>query len=81
MNRDAIVAVVKENIKSTLDEVDVETLDLDRPLKEYDLNSLDVIEIISGSMRDLKIKVPREELGSVQTLNQLVDAFIRYTPA
>lgn len=75
--KEDILVVIKKNIKATLEDIDVDNIDFDRTMKEYDLNSLDVIEIISNSMRDLKIKVPREQLEQVATINQLIDAFVR----
>ena len=80
MTRDDILNTVKHHIKEILEDVDVDALDCDRSMKDYNANSLDVIEIISGAMRELKLKVPREELEEVRTVNQLVDVFFRHAP-
>jgi acyl carrier protein len=42
-------------------------------------NSLDIIEVVSLSMRELKVKVPRAELAKLTNLEGLVD--LLYTVA
>lgn len=79
MTRDDVIAVIKKHISENLDDVNVDELDFDRSMKDYGANSLDVIEIVSCSMRDLKLKVPRNELDNVQTINQLTDVFLKFT--
>lgn len=78
MTRDDVIAVIKKHIKENLDDANVDDLDFDRSMKDYGANSLDVIEIVSCSMRDLKIKVPRNELDNIQTINQLVEVFLKH---
>lgn len=78
MTRDDVIAVIKKHIKENLDDANVDDLDFDRSMKDYGANSLDVIEIVSCSMRDLKIKVPRNELDNIQTINQLIDVFQKH---
>ena len=78
MTRDEVLGVVKKHIFATLDEVEGQDLDLDRSMVDYGANSLDIIEIVSSSMRDLHIKVPRTELQELHNINQLVDLFLRY---
>ena len=80
MTKEEVLETIKKHVKETLEDVDLSALDPDRSMKDYDVNSLDMIEIISGTMRDLKAKVPREELQNVRTLNELADAFLRHVP-
>jgi acyl carrier protein len=42
-------------------------------MKELGVNSLDIIEIVSLSMRELKVKVPRAELAKLKNIGGLVD--------
>ena len=42
-------------------------------MKEYGANSLDIVEVVSGAMRELKVKVPRTELNKLTNIDQLVD--------
>jgi len=80
MTREEILSAVKKQIKDTLEEVDVDAIDCNLSMRDLGANSLDVIEVVSGTMRDLRIKVPREELEDVNTINQLVDVFLNHAP-
>ena len=42
---------------------------------DYGANSLDLVEVVSRSMRQLKVKVPRSELNKLENIEQLVDLF------
>jgi acyl carrier protein/polyketide biosynthesis acyl carrier protein len=47
-------------------------------MKDYGANSLDMIEVVSTSMRDLKIKVPRSELADINNIEQLANKFLEH---
>ncbi len=47
-------------------------------MKDYGANSLDMIEVVSTSMRDLKIKVPRSELADINNIEQLAVKFLEH---
>jgi len=42
-------------------------------MKDLGINSLDIVEVVSASMRELKVKVPRSELSKLTDVNGLVD--------
>lgn len=75
MTRDDVLGVVRRHTLEVLIDVDPADFDTNRSLREVGAKSLDVLEIVSSSMKSLKIKVPRPELVDVQTVNQLVDVF------
>ena len=78
MTREEALETIKKHIKATLEEVNVDDIDFKRAMKDYGANSLDIVEVVSGSMRDLKVKVPRNELMQIETINQLADKFVQY---
>ena len=43
-----------------------------RSMKDYGANSLDIVEVVSGAMRELKVKVPRTELNKLTNVDGLV---------
>jgi len=53
--------------------LDEKTVDPDKSMKELGANSLDIVEVVSRSMRELKVKVPRSELATLTNVNGLVD--------
>lgn len=73
MTREAILAVVTKHLANAVDGIDAATIDPSRSMKDYGANSLDIVEVVSGAMRELKVKVPRSELNGLTNLDGLVD--------
>jgi acyl carrier protein len=73
MTKEQILAVVKKHIIDTLDDVDEALIVPVKSMKDIGANSLDIVEIVSSSMRELKVKVPRSELAKLATIGELVD--------
>ena len=57
----------------TVDGLDPNTLDTSKSMKDLGANSLDIVEVVSCSMRELKIKVPRSQLAKLENIDQLVE--------
>ncbi len=74
LTKEAVFEVVKENLIDTLDEdVDENAIARDKSMKDLGANSLDIVEVVSSSMRQLKVKVPRSELANLADIGSLVD--------
>lgn len=73
MTKDQIFEVVKNHIIDTLEEIDEAEIEAGKSMKDLGANSLDIVEIVSCSMRELKVKVPRSELQKLQNIQELVD--------
>ena len=73
MTRDEIVATLKATIADTLDNVDVASIDTSKTMKDLGANSLDIVEIVSRTMRQLKVKIPRSELNKLANIDALID--------
>lgn len=72
-----ILATVEKNLLRSVDGV-ASPVDPAKSFGDYGANSLDVVEIVSATMRDLKIKIPRTELAGVKTIGGLVEIFEKY---
>ncbi len=81
MNKANIIEVLSKNIIENLDDLENETIDPKKSMKDYGANSLDMIEVVSCSMRELNIKVPRAELADIETIEQLADKFMEHAEA
>lgn len=81
MTKEKIIEVIAENIKENLDDLENETIDPMKSMKDYGANSLDMIEVVSCSMRELNIKVPRAELADIENIDQLADKFMEHAEA
>jgi len=73
MTRDHIKGVVVKHLVGTVDGIKAEDVDTSRSMKDYGANSLDMVEIVSSAMREIKVKVPRNELAKLTTLDGLID--------
>ena len=73
MTRDKVLEVVKRNMVDTIEELEGVEIDPAKSMKDLGANSLDIVEVVSCSMRELKVKVPRSELKNLQNINELVD--------
>ena len=73
MNRDEVRSVVLRHIAAAVEGLPVAEIDTARSLKDYRVNSLDMVEIVSRSMRELKVKVPRAELRKLTNIDGLID--------
>ena len=81
MTKEKIIEVISKNIIENLDDLENETIDPKKSMKDYGANSLDMIEVVSCSMRELNIKVPRAELADIETIEQLADKFMEHAEA
>lgn len=81
MTRDDVLAVVVKNVKEIVPELEKTGFDPNKNYRELDITSLDLVEIVTGTMRELKVKIPINELTSVKTTNDLVDKLFKAVPA
>ena len=47
-------------------------------IKENIVDNLDIIEVVSCSMRELNIKIPRAELADIKNIDGLADKFMEF---
>jgi len=75
MTREEILVVIKKHLVDAVDDLDPNTIDVQKSMKDYGANSLDLVEVVSRSMRELKVKVPRSELAKLTNIEGLVELF------
>ena len=79
MTKDEVFAVLKNYIMEQLeDEVEESDITIDKSMLDLGANSLDIVEIVSNTMRELKIKIPRDELAKIDTMEGLVARMTEY---
>lgn len=71
--RDDVLAVVKRHLVDTVEGIDAAQVDPAKSMKDLGANSLDIVEVVSCSMRELKVKIPRAELNKLTNIDELVD--------
>jgi len=77
MTKEQILAVIAKHLARAIDGVDAAAIDPSKSMKEFGANSLDIVEVVSASMRELKVKVPRTELNTLTNIQGLVDLLHR----
>jgi len=77
ITREKVLEVVKENLIDTLEDIEESQIDPAKSMKDLGANSLDIVEVVSSSMRQLKVKVPRSELSKLTNMNELVDLLFK----
>jgi len=78
MTREEVAAIIKKHILDNLEDLEENEINTAKSMKDFGANSLDIIEVVSCSMRELKIKIPRAELADIITIDQLTDKFMEH---
>jgi acyl carrier protein len=78
MKKDEIVAVIRKNMVEHLDDVDPAELERAESFRDFGANSLDMLEVVTASMREMNIRVPRAELAEIKTIDGLAEKFLKY---
>jgi len=78
MTKADVISVIKKNILDNLEDLNEADIDPTKSMKDYGANSLDIIEVVSTSMREINIKIPRSELADISTIDQLADKFMEH---
>ena len=73
MDREQVAAVVIKHLIDVVGDLKPSDIDMSRSMKDFGANSLDMVEVVSCAMRELKVKVPRSELSKLTNMNDLVD--------
>ncbi len=73
MEREHVASIVRKNLTSVVGDLKPSDIDMSRSMIDLGATSLDIVEVVSLTMRELRVKVPRSELGKLTNLNGLVD--------
>jgi polyketide biosynthesis acyl carrier protein len=78
MTKEKVIEVIKKNIAENLDDISADSIDPNKSMADLGANSLDIIEVVSCTMRELNIKIPRSELSGITTIDELADRFVHH---
>jgi len=76
MTKEQVIEVIKKNIAMNLDDISADNIDPKKSMADLGANSLDIIEVVSCTMRELNIKIPRSELAGIKNIEELADRFV-----
>lgn len=77
MERQEILKVIEKHLVKSVPSISG-PIEPEKKFTDYGANSLDIVEIVSGAMRELKIKIPRTELSDIQNISGLIDKFQQF---
>jgi acyl carrier protein len=77
MERQEILKVIEKHLIKSVPSV-TGNIDENKMFTDYGANSLDIVEIVSGAMRELKVKIPRTELSDIKNISGLIDKFEQF---
>ena len=72
-SKDEVMSVVKKHLVDSVEGLNPEAIDPSLSMRDLGADSLDMVEVVSASMRELKVKVPRTELSKLDNIGALVD--------
>lgn len=75
--RNEIRETVLKHMRLNVTGLECDVIDSTKSMLDYGANSLDLMEIVSATLRDLSIKVPRTELATLNTIEDLVELLFR----
>jgi polyketide biosynthesis acyl carrier protein len=75
MDHTEIRNVVLKHLRRNVDGLEEVEVDPAKSMAQYNASSLDIVEVVSASMRELQIKIPRTRLSQVKNINELVSLF------
>jgi polyketide biosynthesis acyl carrier protein len=75
MSREEIFSVISANVHAIIRGADGKEILETNSMRDYGADSLEMIEVVSRSMKQLRIKVPRARLLPVKNLKELIDVF------
>jgi polyketide biosynthesis acyl carrier protein len=77
VTRSEIFTVVKTNIRNIVEEAHDHEIEEEMSMSDLGADSLQIVEVISRAMKDLRLRVPRTDLMNARNLKELVDLFER----
>jgi len=77
MQREEILAKLIRIGRETVPEFQDAEFDPNKSYRDLGINSLDLMQILTVAMKELKTKIPTAQLSEVTTLNGLADLFVK----
>jgi acyl carrier protein len=77
INRDDVFSAIKANMVEIIEGARGKEIQETQSLvRDFGADSLEIVEVVSRTMKRLKLKVPRTQLAEAKSLGELVDLFL-----
>lgn len=78
MKRSDMFEVLQRHVRTVLEGAEGrEIRETDSLVSDFGADSLEIVEVVSRTMGDLRIKVPRTQLSQARSIGQLLDLLER----
>ena len=77
MNREELLGLLVNNLKKAVPEFADDDLDTSKTYKELGVSSLELVEVVTRTTRELRLNLPFQELAKVRTTDDLADVILR----
>ena len=77
MKREEIIGLIMKHVKVAVPDFGDTNIDLNKTYKELGISSLDLVEIVSNTMRDMGVKLPPGDLAQAKTTDDLVTLLMK----
>ena len=78
MQKEEFISIIEKHLMRSVSTVTAGSIDPQKKLSDYGANSLDIVEIVSGAMRETRVRIPRPELGDIKNIGGLADKFVEH---
>ena len=82
MERQKILEALITNMKKVIEGIDSKDIAESMSLvKDFGTDSLEIVEVVSRTLKDLRVKVPRTKLAEATNIAELIDLFYHQAQA
>jgi acyl carrier protein len=78
MSREEVLDVLTTNMRSIIRDLNGHEIQESQSLvSDFGADSLQIVEVVGRTMRDLKVRIRRTEMSSAKNIGDLVDLFVK----
>lgn len=73
VSKDEVFAVVRKHLLDICPDIDAAAIAPEVSMKDLGASSLDMVEVVSCSMRELAVRISRQDLADIKDIDGLVE--------
>ena len=77
MKREEVIRLLVKNLKLAIPEFSDEDFDMSKSYRDMGVSSLELVEVVAVTAKEMAVKLTPTALSSVKTTNDLVDVLLK----
>ncbi|MBI5593086.1 MAG: hypothetical protein HY881_21680 [Deltaproteobacteria bacterium] len=77
MKREEVIRLLVKNLKLAIPEFADEDFDMSKSYRDMGVSSLELVEVVAVTAKEMAVKLTPTALSSVKTTNDLVDVLLK----